>query len=175
MRKHIATIIALLLLLPTLLPAQKVGLVMSGGGARGLAHIGVIKALEENEIPIDYVTGTSMGAIVAALYAMGYTPDEMIAEMTSEDFRRWYTGTMDKNYMFYFKRNAEVPELLNLHIDIKDTIRLVKPPLQLVNPAPMNMGFLQIFSTSTAACRGNFDNLMVPFRCVASDVYNKKT
>lgn len=174
MRKHIATIIALLLLLPTLLPAQKVGLVMSGGGARGLAHIGVIKALEENEIPIDYVTGTSMGAIVAALYAMGYTPDEMIAEMTSEDFRRWYTGTMDKNYMFYFKRNAEVPELLNLHIDIKDTIRLVKPPLQLVNPAPMNMGFLQIFSTSTAACRGNFDNLMVPFRCVASDVYNKK-
>ena len=57
----------LLLMTPSLLFAQKVGLVMSGGGARGLAHIGVIKMLEENNIPIDYVAGTSMGAIVAAL------------------------------------------------------------------------------------------------------------
>ena len=48
---------------------------MSGGGARGLAHIGVIKALEENNIPIDYVAGTSMCAIIAALYAMGYSPE----------------------------------------------------------------------------------------------------
>jgi len=51
--------------------AQKVGLVLSGGGAKGLAHIAVIKALEENGIPIDYVAGTSMGAIVAGLYAAG--------------------------------------------------------------------------------------------------------
>ena len=162
------------MLLPSLLFAQKVGLVMSGGGARGIAHIGVIKALEENEIPIDYVAGTSMGAIVAALYAMGYTPDEMLASIASDDFQRWYTGTIDKNYMFYFKRNAEVPELVSLHIDIKDSVRLVKPPLQLINPTPMNMGFLEIYSSSTAACRGDFDNLMVPFRCVAADVYNKK-
>ncbi len=173
MKKYIATI-AVLLLLPALLSAQKVGLVMSGGGARGLAHIGVIKALEENEIPIDYVTGTSMGAIVAALYSMGYSPDEMIEAMTSADFQRWYTGTMDKNYMFYFKRNANVPELLNIPIDIKDSIRFVRPPMQLVNPAPMSMGFLEIYSSSTAACRGNFDSLMIPFRCVAADVYNKK-
>lgn len=173
MRK-LYTALALILLLPSLLCAQKVGLVMSGGGARGLAHIGVIKALEENEIPIDYVTGTSMGAIVAALYAMGYTPDEMIAAMTSDDFQRWYTGTMDKNYMFYFKRNNEVPELVSLHIDIEDTIRLVRPPMQLINPAPMSMGFLEIYASSTAAARHNFDSLMVPFRCVASDVYNKK-
>lgn len=174
MKKHIILIIIAIILFPSLLPAQKVGLVMSGGGARGLAHIGVIKALEENEIPIDYVTGTSMGAIIASLYAMGYTPDEIVTAMSTEDFQRWYTGTMDKNYMFYFKRNAELPELLNLHIDIKDTIRLVKPSIQLVNPAPMNMGFLEIYASSTAACRGNFDNLMIPFRCVASDVYHKK-
>ena len=173
MKKIYATI-AMLIMLPLLLHAQKVGLVMSGGGARGLAHIGVIKALEENEIPIDYVTGTSMGAIVGALYAMGYTPDEMVAAITSDDFQRWYTGTMDKNYMFYFKRNTEVPELVSLHIDIKDTIRLVRPPMQLINPAPMNMGFLEIYATSTAAAKQNFDSLMVPFRCVASDVYNKK-
>ena len=49
---------------------QSVGLVLSGGGAKGIAHIGAIKALEENNIPIDYVTGTSMGAIVGALYAL---------------------------------------------------------------------------------------------------------
>ncbi|MCK9180634.1 MAG: patatin-like phospholipase family protein, partial [Bacteroides sp.] len=57
-------------------PAQKVGLVLSGGGAKGLTHIGVIRALEENGIPIDCITGTSMGAIVGALYAMGYSPDD---------------------------------------------------------------------------------------------------
>ena len=57
--------------------AQKVGLVLSGGGAKGLTHIGIIRALEENNIPIDYVTGTSMGAIIGSLYAMGYSPDDM--------------------------------------------------------------------------------------------------
>ena len=50
---------------------QSVGLVLSGGGAKGIAHIGVIQALEENDIPIDYIAGTSMGAIVGALYSMG--------------------------------------------------------------------------------------------------------
>ena len=57
--------------------AQKVGLVLSGGGAKGLTHIGIIRALEENNIPIDYITGTSMGAIIGSLYAMGYSPDDM--------------------------------------------------------------------------------------------------
>lgn len=57
--------------------AQKVGLVLSGGGAKGITHIGIIRALEENNIPIDYIAGTSMGAIVGSLYAMGYSPDDM--------------------------------------------------------------------------------------------------
>ncbi len=64
---------------------QSVGLVLSGGGAKGIAHIGVIQALEENGIPIDYVAGTSMGAIVGALYAMGYTPQEMLDLILSKD------------------------------------------------------------------------------------------
>ena len=58
--------------------SQSVGLVLSGGGAKGIAHIGVIQALEDNNIPIDYITGTSMGAIVGGLYACGFTPDEML-------------------------------------------------------------------------------------------------
>ena len=75
--------------------AQKVGLVMSGGGAKGAAHIGVIKALEENNIPIDYVAGTSIGAIIGSLYAMGYTPEEMLDLMLSEEFGYWQTGTVE--------------------------------------------------------------------------------
>ncbi len=58
--------------------SQSVGLVLSGGGAKGIAHIGVIRALEDADIPIDYVCGTSMGAIVGGLYSAGYTTDEML-------------------------------------------------------------------------------------------------
>ena len=70
------SIIFILLFAIISVSAQKVGLVLSGGGAKGIAHIGIIKALEENGIPIDYVSGTSMGAIVGGMYSMGYTPDE---------------------------------------------------------------------------------------------------
>ncbi len=174
MRRTLHTSLLLLLLLPSVLFAQRVGLVMSGGGARGLAHIGVIKMLEENNIPIDYVAGTSMGAIVAALYSMGYSPDEMIALMKTEDFQRWYTGTMDQKYMFYFKKNKDVPDLVSLHFDLKDSLHIVKPSAHLVKSAPMNLGFMETFAGHTAACGGDFNRLMVPFRCVAADAYNKK-
>lgn len=78
-----AVIISVVLLLSSLLGLgadnrQSVGLVLSGGGAKGIAHVGVIKALEENGIPIDYVAGTSMGAIVGGLYASGFTSDEKL-------------------------------------------------------------------------------------------------
>ena len=172
--RRVLIYILLLIMLPTMLNAQKVGLVMSGGGARGLAHIGVIKMLEENNIPIDYVAGTSMGAIIAALYSMGYTPDEMIALMKTDDFQRWYTGTMDQDYMYYFKKSREVPDIFSIHFSFKDSVRIVPLQANIVNATPMNLGFLETFSGSTAACKGNFDNLMVPFRCVASDIYNKK-
>ncbi|MBR5593683.1 MAG: patatin-like phospholipase family protein [Bacteroidaceae bacterium] len=172
--KRLLLFLFLLATIPLTLCAQSVGLVMSGGGARGLAHIGVIKMLEENNIPIDYVAGTSMGAIVAALYSMGYTPDEMIELMTTDDFQRWYTGTMDQKYMFYFKKNKETPDLVGLHFDLKDSLSIVKPSAHLIKSAPMNIGFMEIFAGSTAACGNKFDNLMVPFRCVAADAYNKK-
>ncbi|MDE6238870.1 MAG: patatin-like phospholipase family protein, partial [Muribaculaceae bacterium] len=74
---------------------QSVGLVLSGGGAKGIAHIGVIRALEDNNIPIDYIAGTSMGSIVGGLYACGYTTDEMLDLILSEGFSYWSTGTMD--------------------------------------------------------------------------------
>ena len=83
---------------------QSVGLVLSGGGAKGIAHIGVIRALEENDIPIDYVAGTSMGAIVGGLYAAGYTPEEMLQLILSEGFADWSTGRINPNLTYYFVR-----------------------------------------------------------------------
>ncbi len=55
----------------------KIGLVLSGGGAHGLSHIGVIKYLEDRDVPIDFVTGTSMGSIVRGLYALGYASEQV--------------------------------------------------------------------------------------------------
>ncbi len=80
------------------LSAQKVGLVLSGGGSKGLAHIGVIRALEENRVPIDYVGGTSMGAIVGSLYAMGYSTEEMIEIIESDEFAYWMSGVIKEEY-----------------------------------------------------------------------------
>lgn len=100
MRK-ITVIIALFLAAIQIVSAQKVGLVLSGGGAKGAAHIGVIKALEENNIPIDYITGTSIGAIIGSLYAMGYSPEEMLELMLSKEFSYWQTGTVEEQYTYY--------------------------------------------------------------------------
>ena len=78
LKKYLNIIIFLHILLSnSLLKGQKVGLVLSGGGASGLSHIGVLKALEENEIPIDYISGTSIGSLIGAYYSIGYTPQEI--------------------------------------------------------------------------------------------------
>ena len=156
--------------------AQKVGLVLSGGGAKGMTHIGIIRALEENNIPIDYIAGTSMGAIVGSLYAMGYSPDDMEALLRSPDFKRWYSGQVESQYEYYFKKGRPTPEFLNIRFAFKDSLRSksLRLPTSMVSPIQMNLVFVELFARSTAACRGDFDDLFVPFRCVASDVYNKK-
>jgi len=150
--------------------------VLSGGGAKGLTHIGIIRALEENNIPIDYITGTSMGAIVGSLYAMGYSPDDMEILLKSEEFKRWYSGEVEEEYMYYFKKNQPTPDFLNIRLSFRDSLN-IKPqflPSSVVNPIQMNLVFLDLYARATAACGGDFNKLFVPFRCVASDVYNKK-
>ena len=74
--------------------AQKVAVVMSGGAAKGIAHIGMLKALEENEIPIDYVVGTSMGGIIAGCYASGMSPAQIEETMLKDNLLRWINGQL---------------------------------------------------------------------------------
>ena len=167
----------LLFVLTFQIQAQKVGLVLSGGGAKGLTHIGIIRALEENHIPIDYIAGTSMGAIVGSLYAMGYSPDDMERLLKSDSFKRWYTGNIEEKYIYYFKKNPPTPEFLNIRVSLKNPLHKVKTqflPSSVVDPLQMNLAFLELFGQATAACNNDFNQLFVPFRCVASDVYNKR-
>ena len=154
-------------------PRPRVGLVLSGGGAKGIAHIGVIQAFEENGIPIDYITGTSMGAIVGSLYASGYSPDEMIELIASPGFADWSTGKIDPDYVYYFLRQPETPTFVNINLGKDSTSVKSVLPMSLINPIPMNMAFLDIYSRFTAQCGGDFDRLFVPFACVTSDVYAK--
>ncbi|NDV47329.1 patatin [Paludibacter sp. 221] len=160
--------------------AQKVGLVLSGGGAKGMTHIGVIKALEENNIPIDYVAGTSMGAIVGGMYAMGMTTDEMITLLKSDDFKRWSTGEIEQKYIYYYKNADPTPAFFDLRFQLDFSNGLdsltIKPhlPTNFISPVQMNYAFLELFMEANALANNNFDNLFIPFRCVASDVYNKE-
>ncbi len=166
-------LIGILCLCPYIIHGQKVGLVLSGGGAKGIAHIGVIKALEENNIPIDYVTGTSMGAIVAAFYAMGYTPEEMLELIKSKEFSTWSTGEISPSNMYYFRKLDPTPAFISFKLSGTKGLSNVLPD-SYINPLPMNLGFLVVFAPYTAVCRGNFDNLFVPFRAVAADIFDKK-
>ncbi|MCF2551902.1 patatin-like phospholipase family protein [Bacteroides caecigallinarum] len=178
MKKAFALILIFVSLLFTPAYAQKVGLVLSGGGAKGMTHIGIIRALEENNIPIDYITGTSMGAIVGSLYAMGYSPDDMEKLLKSPDFKKWYSSRgIEEEYMYYFKMNPPTPEFINIRLSKLDMAKKVKTrflPSSVVDPMHMNIAFVELYAQATAKCRGNFDNLLIPFRCVASDVYNKR-
>src|SRR5690554_4695227 len=90
-------------------PRPKVGLVLSGGGAKGFAHIGVLKVLEEEGIQIDYIGGTSMGAIIGALYASGYTANQLDSLFRTVDANALvqdYVPRISKS--FYEKRNDEI-------------------------------------------------------------------
>lgn len=125
---------------------QSVGLVLSGGGAKGIAHIGVIKALEDNNIPIDYVTGTSMGAIVGGLYASGYTPEEMLDLLLSRGFSYWSTGRIDERLVYNFAKGEPTPSMVTLPLSTRRDSTIVKSPASLISPLPMNFAFI-IFCT----------------------------
>ncbi|MCF8362510.1 MAG: patatin-like phospholipase family protein [Prolixibacteraceae bacterium] len=171
--KKILSVI-LILLISFQANSQKVGLVLSGGGAKGIAHIGVIKVLEDQNIPIDYVAGTSIGAIVAGLYASGMSPEDMIELFNSDEFMLWSTGKMDKDDLYYFKKKDENPDMLSLDISQKEDGLKLLLPTNLVPERQMDYAFMQITAQTTAVCNRDFNQLFVPFRCVSTDIYENK-
>lgn len=168
-------LVLLLLCLSPWAAAQKVGLVLSGGGAKGITHIGIIHALEDNEVPIDYITGSSIGAIIGSLYAMGYTPDEMLRFITSPEFHRCYSAVVDENDVYYVKKDDPTPEFFSVKSTVDSHFNFSSPlPTNLINPIYLNLMTMETFAQASAACEGDFDRLFVPFRCVASNIYEKK-
>ncbi|MBC7616585.1 MAG: patatin-like phospholipase family protein [Pedobacter sp.] len=166
--------IFIIILVTLQLKAQKVGLVLSGGGAKGLAHIGVLKALEENNIPIDYITGTSMGGIVGAMYAAGYSPKQIEKIALSADFQDWVGGKYKSDYSFYFQKNNSNATILTAKLSADTSLRLSFRP-NLVNDIPLNFALLELFSQASSIAKDNFDNLFVPYRCMVSDVLSQKS
>lgn len=146
---------------------------MSGGGSAALAHIGVIKALEEHNIPIDYVTGTSMGAFIGALYAMGYSPEQMDSLVNSTQFELAAGGDFENKYQYYYYNREQSAEMVKLLINNKFNVQSVLPT-NLIKPTLMDLLLLESMSVPAAAAAYNFDSLMVPFRCIAADIEHKK-
>ncbi len=154
--------------------AQKVGVVLSGGGAKGLAHIGVLKALEENNIPIDYITGTSMGGVVGAMYAAGYSPKEIEYIALSTDFQDWITGKYDSDYSYFFDKKERNPSFISAKLQI-DTGFNFKFRSNLVNDIPLNFALLELLGQASANAKNDFNKLFVPYRCIVSDVLSQST
>lgn len=155
--------------------AQKVGLVLSGGGSSGMVHIGVLKALEENNIPVDYIAGTSAGGLVGGMYAAGMTPAEMEAYVTSRQFINISRGIIEEQYQYYFKSKEETSDWISIRFNrSKDSVFKAVLPTNIMSPFPMDFSLMEMSSAASAACNYNFDSLFIPFRCVAADVANKK-
>jgi len=147
----------------------RIGLALSGGGARGFAHVGVLEVLEEKRIPVDFIAGTSMGGLIGGLYSMGWSPAEIHALVDELD---WPT---------LFRRFPEYEDLSWLR---KDDHRLfgnqfewglkggLKPPGGL-NPGNQ-IGLLFDRVTLPYGDLTSFDELPIPFRCVATDLERAK-
>lgn len=182
-RKYLIFILSLLS--TALVEAQTVGLVLSGGGAKGLYHIGVLQALEENNVAIDYVAGTSMGSIIAGLYAAGYTPEQMREIATSGELQNWVSGRIDKKYHSYYREQDTPPPLFVLRFNVaKDSLNVnntlepnqssMQLPTDFISSAQIDLALNEIFRPSSVAAGGDFDRLMVPFFCVAADMNARK-
>ena len=150
--------------------SQKVGIVLSGGGASGMAHIGVLMALEENNIPIDYITGTSAGALVGGLYSIGYTPAQIKEMAASPDFYKIANGQIDKEYIYFFKQRPQNASIVKFSFnqDLKQLNTSI--PLNITDPSLIDFFMIEKFTIPSSYADYNFDSLFVPFRCVASDI-----
>jgi NTE family protein len=159
--------------LPAVAPPGRpvVGLALEGGGALGLAHIGVLQWMEEHHIPVDRIAGTSMGAVVGGLYASGLTPAELRALATSDAFTGVFTLQSSYADLSYRRRQdrREIPQSLAAGL---------RHGPQLRNALLTDRGINEFLLTNMPAYNGqdlDYDQMPIPFRCVAADLNTLKS
>lgn len=170
MRKIIPFIVSLLLMLClpdraiSQLKKKKIGLALSGGGAKGLAHIGVLKVFEEAGIYPDYITGTSMGSVVGGLYAIGYSAHELDSLAKNLEWTNFFTDTYDRTY----RTIAEKDELERYIFSFPVKDKKIKLPKGFVDGQKLTI----LLSNLTQKVHGikSFDDFMIPFRCIGGDL-----
>jgi NTE family protein len=144
----------------------KIGIAFAGGGARGGAHVGVLKVLEELHIPVDYVAGTSIGSIVAALYATGMSPDEMEKVLSTTDWDDALQDDQPRKERPFRAKQDDALYLVKAELGFKK--RKLMLPGGLV--AGQKLGYLLRRFTLPACEVTDFDRLPIPFRAVATDI-----
>ena len=148
------------------LPARKkVGLVLSGGGAKGMAHIGAIKVIEEAGIPVDYVVGTSMGSIIGGLYAIGYTPEQMDSMVRHQDWGYLLSDQISRKDMNLMEREMDEKFVISVPFS-KTAIQDVTGGLI------KGQNIVDLFSELTLGYHDSldFNKLPIPFACVAENI-----
>ncbi|MBN1327463.1 MAG: patatin-like phospholipase family protein [Candidatus Cloacimonetes bacterium] len=146
------------------LSRPKVGLVLSGGGAKGLAHIGVLKVIEETGLPIDYITGTSMGSIVGGLYAIGYRAADLEKLVLEQNWDDLIFDKISRRNISFEEKNDLGRYIASFPID-KGRVSL---PAGLV--AGQKISMLLADLTMSAHHIEDFNQLPIPFRCIATDI-----
>ncbi|ALU73807.1 patatin [Tenacibaculum dicentrarchi] len=157
----------ILLFFPVVMLAQnqpKIGLVLSGGGAKGLAHIAVLKELEKSGVQIDYIGGTSMGAIIGGLYASGYTADQIKEIVLTTDFMAMVRDQVPRREKPFF--NKEHNEKYAITLPIKN--KTIGLPLGLSKGQNV-LNFLTELLAPVDEIK-NFSKLPIPFYCVATNI-----
>ena len=145
----------------------RVGLVLSGGGAKGIAHVGVIKVLEELGIPIDYIGGTSMGSIIGGLYAYGYSAHELDSILTHADWGLLLSDRADWTDVFYVNKNEY---MLRLPFGIGEDANSSIVPVGFLRGQHINNLFYTL--TSQAYKSKTFKEFNIPFFCVGANIVN---
>ena len=143
-----------------------VALVLAGGGAKGAAHIGVLKALEEMQIPVDYITGTSMGSYVGGLYATGMSADEIESFIYTVDWNRGYRDRVNRSDRRV--RDKEYEDRYQLNTDLGLGWGEIKARKGVVQG--QNMLRILRETTGNLSPLDSFDHLAIPYRSVATDI-----
>ena len=165
-------IVLLIVLLLSALIAQerpKIALVLSGGGARGGAHVGVLKVLEANNIPIDMIVGTSMGSFVGGLYVSGMKPDDIEKMLITTDWQKYIRTDFNRQDIPMRRKNLDYTYQGRLGLGINAENDLVLPT-GVFKREPMLLKFMEL--TQNTQNITDFDKLEIPFRAVATNIEN---